>query len=392
MNILILCNRYPYKNNMIFVFVKKIVDEWAKKGNKCVVISPFSITTYLRKRVDYVPKHYIDEVDKEAVVDVYRPRYFSLPLFHVGGVCISQYLSSNTVFRQLKKIDFTPDVIYCHFFDAGTSGWYLSKRLNIPFIVASGECNIHPILKPAVGFEISTFKDDISGCVCVSTKNKEEALGLGYIKGDNCEVFPNATNLELFKKLDKSLCRKELGIDEKDFVVICVGYFIHRKGQDRVLEAVRLLNNPSIKLIFIGSDLGKENMLLESDCIIHKGSVKNNNLPKFLNASDVFCLPTLHEGCCNSIVEAMACGLPIVSSDRSFNYDILNKDNSIMVDPENVEEIAKALDRLYHEGSLRQRLGDNAHKDAQKLSVENRANGILSFIERSVKDVQKGNK
>ena len=59
MNICIVTQRYPYNDNMEFVFVKKIVDEWAKMGHRCVVITDFSWTTYLRKRIDYKPLHYI---------------------------------------------------------------------------------------------------------------------------------------------------------------------------------------------------------------------------------------------------------------------------------------------------------------------------------------------
>ncbi len=66
-------------------------------------------------------------------------------------------------------------------------------------------------------------------------------------------------------------------------------------------------------------------------------------IPNYICASDVFVLPTTAEGCCNAIIEAMGCGLPIVSSDRAFNYDILNEENSILVDPESVDEIDNAI-------------------------------------------------
>jgi glycosyltransferase involved in cell wall biosynthesis len=100
----------------------------------------------------------------------------------------------------------------------------------------------------------------------------------------------------------------------------------------------------------------------------------------YLNAADVFVLPTLGEGCCNAIVEAMACGLPIISSDRPFNYDILNADNSIMVEPENIEAIAAAIHSLYIDSCKRQRLSEGSLLISNNLKLENRARRICEFI------------
>ena len=66
-------------------------------------------------------------------------------------------------------------------------------------------------------------------------------------------------------------------------------------------------------------------------------------IAEYLNCADIFVSPTLAEGCSNSIVEAMACGLPIISSDLPFNHDILDEKNSILLDPVEVNEIALAI-------------------------------------------------
>ena len=107
----------------------------------------------------------------------------------------------------------------------------------------------------------------------------------------------------------------------------------------RLSKALNNLNDPSIKAMFIGA--GPQ--VPDYKQIIHQGIVDHSVLPDYLNCADVFVLPTINEGCSNSIIEAMACGLPIISSDMSFNHDILDDKNSLLIDPRNIGEIAKAI-------------------------------------------------
>lgn len=72
----------------------------------------------------------------------------------------------------------------------------------------------------------------------------------------------------------------------------------------------------------------------------------------------MFCLPTLNEGCSNAIVEAIACGLPIISSNLPFNDDILDSSNALLVNPESVDDIASAIKQLMDNSDLRQKLAE----------------------------------
>ena len=94
-----------------------------------------------------------------------------------------------------------------------------------------------------------------------------------------------------------------------------------------------------MKSIFIGS--GEQTP--EIDGILFCGKLPHDQIVHYLNAADVFVLPTLAEGCSNAIIEAMACGLPIISSDLPFNDDILDAENSIRVNSLDVESIAEAI-------------------------------------------------
>ena len=107
-----------------------------------------------------------------------------------------------------------------------------------------------------------------------------------------------------------------------------------------------------------------------------------------MNAADVFVLPTLAEGCCNAILEAMACGLPIISSNLPFNWDILNDKNSILIDPNNINQIADAIQRLRDSPKLRSEMSEEALKNEILMSWTQKLKGLAaaSLILKTLND------
>ena len=78
----------------------------------------------------------------------------------------------------------------------------------------------------------------------------------------------------------------------------------------------------------------------------------------------------------------MACGLPIVSSNLLFNYEILNQDNSIMVNPNNIEEIAMAINHLKNNPGIRESMSQASLIKAKELNIESRAKSIIEYIQK----------
>ncbi|MCQ2232220.1 MAG: glycosyltransferase family 4 protein [Paludibacteraceae bacterium] len=371
MNIAVIAPGYPYKRNNAYAFVKQLVDEFARQGVSCSVIAPNSVVSNRR----ICPKVTHEGPEGAASVTVYRPNILSFSGWKLGGKPISRLIRRRAVERALRRLPQQPDLIYGHFWVSGWMGARYAKEHGIPLFVATGESSIAQMFPPSA--DNRSFLDDVRGVVAVSEKNKRESVALHYTTAERCEVFPNGVDLSIFHPMEQAAARERLRIEKEAFVVIFVGSFIERKGAHRLSEAIGMITGKQVFSIFVGE---------EGDCkpscenILYCGKVKHEELPLYLNAADAFVLPTLKEGCCNAIVEAMACGLPIISSDMDFNDGLLDDRNAIRVDPMDVEALAQAIVRLRDDEMLRRQMGAESLRRAQSLRIADRAAAILQFI------------
>lgn len=375
MRICIVSNGYPSEGRPEYAFVEQLCISLAKLGNEIIVIAPESITKRYLRKLKSIPykRHFHFE---KGTIDVYSPKYYSIGnlgnKFH-----INDKLFSNIVCKTLNRIKEVPNVIYGHFWHTAYAAYPFANKHNIPLFVASGEAEIE---QNAISKKEKEFCNYVKGVICVSTKNKDESIERGLLSNSHYIIIPNAIDNSLFRKMDKESCRDRFNIKASDFVVAFVGNMNHRKGPDRLSEAIDKLNDDSIKSFFIGTNKDGADIVPTCKGILHYGSLSHDKIPIYLNAADVFVLPTLHEGCCNAIIEAMACGLPIISSDKDFNRDILNKDNAILIDPMNIDDIATAIKTLKDNPTLRLKMSEEALKKAKDLTIENRAKSIVEFI------------
>jgi glycosyltransferase involved in cell wall biosynthesis len=99
-------------------------------------------------------------------------------------------------------------------------------------------------------------------------------------------------------------------------------------------------------------------------------------------------LPTKAEGCCNAIIEALACGLPVVSSNKSFNDEILDETCSIRINEDSVDEIREAIKYLRDNAVIRSEMSKAALVKAETLTIEHRGKGVSDFIKNRMGTIQ----
>lgn len=366
--ILVITPNYPIEGDPVYPFVKNLCDEFAQSGLSITVLSPQSVTSSLlhHKKLRPVVRK---EIVEGSTITIYQP--YSITPLH-KHLRIFNYFIRYSALRFLRKNKICADVCYCHFWCSAYWVMPYMKKHNIPVFVASGESQISTLLSEKEQYP--DFNDYVKGVVCVSGKNRDESVALGYTSIDKCAVIPNAVNAALFYKRNKAECRSYLGFPQDAFIVAFVGWFIERKGPLRVVEAINRIGE--VKSIFVGS--GEQEP--SCDGVLFKGSLPHEQVPLYLGAADCFVLPTLHEGCCNAVIEAMACGLPVISSNLPFNWDVLDGTNSIMIDPTNVDQIAEAIRELRDNQKLCESLAEGAIKKAEILTIEKRADAILNFM------------
>lgn len=377
MKICVISPSWPTEKTIDFVFVDQLCRAFADLGHQVTVIAPQSITKCVMRHIPIVKRHSFIKTIAGNRIELYRP--YSITFGNIG-INLFQNSFQKAIKRAFCRIKNKPDICYGHFWSSIFSIYPYAKRESVALFGSSGEENVGYYVHASEEYK-KRLRNYMSGVISVSTKNQQECFDLNLVSPEKSIVIPNAIDQSLFHKMDKEECRKRCGISDDDFVVAFVGQFVPRKGTLRLNEALKKIDDNKVKAVFIGS--GSEDP--DYTGIIHKGRVNHDDVPVWLNAANVFVLPTENEGCCNAIVEAMACGLPVISTDAPFNYDILNESNSIMVDCHDVDAIADAIQKLKTDENLRKGLSDGALAMAEGLSIMKRAERIIDFIQKQIK-------
>lgn len=377
MHICVVSPDYPTSKTIDFVFVDQLCRALALKGVEVTVIAPQTLTKCLIRHIPVARGKKKILVSDNAFFTLIRPKYISLGTHGVGFLKHhNENAYRKAVRRGYERIKSPVDVCYGHFWGSVKAIFPVAKEKVLPLFASSGEEQVN---QARIGFsneDIKEIRDYICGSIHVSTNNKNECKATGLVVEDRACVIPNAIDNILFYQRDKKECRKKLGISEGAFVPVFVGQFTDRKGTLRLDAALKLLNDSEIQAVFIGR--GPDDPTYEG--IISKGPQPHDMLPEYLSAADVFVLPTLNEGCCNAVIEALACGLPVISSDRPFNYDVLDESNSILISPDNITAIAGAIKKVKEDEELRSKLSKGALAKAKDLTLSQRVEKILTFI------------
>jgi glycosyltransferase involved in cell wall biosynthesis len=203
-------------------------------------------------------------------------------------------------------------------------------------------------------------------------------------------IIPNAVDTSRFTpQVPFDSLKRELGIPDMDRVILTVGHLIPRKGHHWLLRGmVKVLGSyPDCTLVIVGDGELREGMkalggeLRLGNKLRLTGAVEAAVLPSFYSMCDVFVMPSLSEGHCVSILEAMSSGKPVIASDLPANAEsIISDKNGYLIPPRDHEALAASILHILMNDTVRKELGQYSRKRAlSKFSWTQRTKHLVDF-------------
>lgn len=196
--------------------------------------------------------------------------------------------------------------------------------------------------------------------ICYNIEEKKKLINIG-VKSD-IRVIHNGINSQLFYPGK-----------ENENIILWVGRFLPGKGVEYLIEAFSILskNHSELKLLLVGDGpqkrviLERANKLGVRDKISTESFIPNEKMPSIYRRSKIFALPSLSEGVPRTILEAMSCGVPVVSTDLPQLVDLVS-DCGFLVPKRAPEALAEAVDRLLSDDALRKKFCINGRNKVKE--------------------------
>jgi glycosyltransferase involved in cell wall biosynthesis len=266
-------------------------------------------------------------------IRVYHPRYFAVPgvLRRFDGW--SMALASFGLMRKLKRQG--ARLIDAHFaYPDGEAATRLGRWLQLPVTVTLRGTEVphsrNPVLRPRLARTLKAAARVFS----VSDSLRRLAIELGAA-AEKTEVVGNGVDTARFHPVDRVAARQKYGLPQDAKVLVSVGALVPRKGMYRVIEVMPALigQHPDLHYLIVGGASPEGDNRAELTAQVARlglagrvhflGALPPDELKWPLSAADVFVLATRNEGWANVFLEAMACGLPVVTTDVGGNAEVV---------------------------------------------------------------------
>lgn len=283
-------------------------------------------------------------------IEIHHPRYPVLPKI---GMTLAPALLAAAMLPVLQRLEAAEpfDLIDAHYFyPDGVAATLLGAWLGKPVVVTARGTDINLIPKHAAPRAMIRWAArHAAAIIAVSQALKDELVRLG-VAPDKVTVLRNGVDLALFGPTDRDETRRALGVAGR--VLLSVGQLIPRKGHDLVIGALPML--PDATLLIAGD--GPDRAALEARAhalgvaarVRFLGLVEHARLAPLYGAADALVLASSREGWANVLLEAMACGTPVVASDIWGNPEVVARPEAgVLMRTRDAAGVAEAVARLF---------------------------------------------
>ena len=314
------------------------------------VIVPIDWRRMLKFKRDGQRAALLDKTDWKGVAVSY-PTYFYIPI-------VAGYLNGPLMFMSLLPHWFRlkrqrPEVIFATWaFPDGFASVLLGKMSGLRVVVKVHGSDVEILAKQRLRRVLTVWAlNRASAVVSVSTYLRDLLVDLG-VKPSRLSVIYNGVNRQKFRPLDRMACRQKLGLPSTKKIILYVGNLKDDKGVVDLLRAFAAFDDVGsnhIELVYAGE--GESRAELErfskereiSTAVRFLGKVSHDSLPEWINAADVLCLPSHHEGVPNVLLEAASCGTPCVATTVGGIPEVVTSANGLLVAPGEISALSKAL-------------------------------------------------
>ena len=271
-------------------------------------------------------------------------------------------LSIYKLYRFLKSHKF--DIIHTHAYSAGTIGRMSAFLAGVPVIISHNHSvyDYYGKFYNLVEWFLSLITDRV---ICISEVVNGFANKTQRINSKKLITIHNGIDdvCDLTEKSSSDL-KKELGIPINHPVICTISHMEEHKGLKYLLEAASLLlqSKNDVSFLLVGEGvLKKELKILCADLKIEKNVIfagEQSDISEILSLSDIFVLPSLREGLPLTILEAMACGKPVIATNVGGIPEIVKDgENGILVYPKDPETLYMAMNELLGDREKREKMG-----------------------------------
>ena len=314
-------------------------------------------------------------------IDVMHPRYVTVPKL---GMSMAPFLLAAGAQSSVKSIirrgyDF--ELIDAHYFyPDGVAAAMMGQKLNVPVVITARGTDINLLPQFALPRRMILWAARrAAALVTVSAALKAALIQMGVDAG-KVSVLRNGVDTRLFHPVDRASQRARLGLTGT--VLLMVGNLVAPKGHDVVLRALREFSGACLLIIGEGPEERNLKRLASAlgipDRVRFLGAMPQERLTEYYGAADALVLASSREGWPNVLLEAMACGTPVVSTRVGGTPEIVAAPEAgVLIDERSAPGIVEALHRLFRNCPDR----ELTRRYAERFSWDETTRGQLQLFE-----------
>ncbi|MGA1983725.1 MAG: glycosyltransferase [Acidobacteriaceae bacterium] len=318
-----------------------------------------------------------------------KVNYYDYPALPLISRPFNGWMVARTLLPHVRS--FAPDLIFSFIlYPYGYAAMQIGQALSVPVVVMGIGSDIHRIGDRFSAMHTRTVLHGVDFLVAVSDDLRRKAVAMGA-PPEKTRAIVNGCDLSVFQVRDRGEARQQLEIGPASEAVVYIGRMDVKKGLRELIEAAAALHphRPGLQVYLVGE--GPDLHLIKS--VIRASGAAGyihlrppcafDDVATWIAASDLVTLPSYMEGCPNVVLEALACGRPVVATNVGGIPEIMSEDCGSLVPPGEPAELARALasvlDRTWDAAAI------SAHWSRSWSMV---AKELLCIFEKLVSDRQ----